>query len=116
MKATPIRLKAIVTLFMVGTFLGLGLCIFNLTQAKFAGALLALGFAFSMMAAAVNPRSIFRNNQETREDVSHKVSQTLSPKSNATDGATKKAQQLNLLMGACYIASLSIFLVGKFIA
>lgn len=116
MKATPSRLKAVVTLFMVGTFLGLGLCIFNLTQAKFAGALLALGFAFSMMAAAVNPRLIFTNNEKIGGDVSQKAKQTLGPNSGVTDDASKKAHQLNLLMAVCYIASLSIFLVGKFIA
>ena len=103
MKITPFRLLAVSSVFSLGSLLGIGLFIFNLAQAKYAGAALVLGFAFSMMALAANPKSLFRNFRDPVEEIS------------ATDTPARRARILNLLMGFCYVGSLLIFVIDKFI-
>ena len=99
---TPNRLLAVFLLFSFGSLLGIGLFIFNLTQAKYASGALVLGFTFSMMALAANPKSLFRNFRDPIEE-------------SGIDPQASRARTLNLLMVVCYVGALLIFVIGKLI-
>ena len=102
MEATPARLKIIFWLFAIGSVLGVGLFIFSIIQGKYAWAVLSLGFVFSMLATAANPKMVFKKFREQA---------ILNPE---TSAAANAHRYLTLLMWICYVGATVMFLIGKF--